>query len=189
MSDSSYDSRKRDSIDYLNRREDLITRQTIQAEQAADVFEAIADGNEARVRSILGVQPADAAVANDNDSNQPPPRALSGDEQFAAHADRLQLELECSTFIPGPITADWIARLGRVALAKPLDGLTILDELRADFSRAQAKYEPRPSIWDMDVTRMMAFSDEMKAIDRELKWLRNHMSSVLSQRIQAALGA
>jgi hypothetical protein len=159
------------------------------AEQSKAVYDAILTKDHSKARWVLGVPPAGSAEtveeADVPERSSTPPTAA---EQFAEHSAKLTAALKYSGTLPAAVTEQWMRKVGEIDLYEPTKGLVVLEDLFARFELTSDRYKPRPNIWNVDAGPIMNFADEMRGIERELKWLRNllkHVELYLRQHPQA----
>jgi hypothetical protein len=153
--------RIRESWDYLNRRQDQWDFAQRRTETPA-----------LPVVSHAG----DPDAASEHHAEPP-----SADEQLAAFSRQLIVIIETARFLPPNVVQDWVEKIRRIDIHRPVQGLAILRTLFESYDTFE-QYAPRPNIFDLAIDRSMRYLDDMRDIKRELNKLEallRHVDGVL----------
>jgi hypothetical protein len=169
-----WDDRRRESNDYLNRRDDQLRFEETQAKRTKAVYDAIHDEDDLRLYLELGITPPDSSDVDLDDLSDydEENRTPTAQEQFAEHSSSLRVALQFSQALPSYLTQEWINKIREIDIYKPSQGLQILDELLEGYEWASERFKPQRDIFNLAITETMRFDEEMREIKHELDWLR-----------------
>jgi hypothetical protein len=166
------DDRRRESNDYLDRRDDQSSFEKTQMESTKRFYKAIRDKNDMGAYLELGIVPPDSYDPDYLSDDHGKKRPRSGEEEFDEHADKLRLALRCSQVLPSQLTQAWWSKVRGIDVYQPAKGLEILDELLRAYELALEEFRPRRDIFNLAITESMRFNQEMGEIKFELDTLR-----------------
>ena len=183
MATDDFDERRRESNDYLNRRQDRLDFEDGLMRQSAAVSKAIRKKDFSRAADELGIDPSFASGTDAEDSGiagvRDRPQTAFG--QFLTHSTRLIIQLESSRFLPNRVAQQWIRRIKQIDIFQPAIGLLEIDALYAEYMHAVEKYKPQRDVFDLAVSQTMEFEREMHRLKLDLDWIK-----VILKHVQVA---
>ncbi len=176
-----WEDRRRSSNDRLNRLDDHADFIKTQTDRSNEVFNGIRDHDEARVRRALDVPPAGSSSAEETDE------PVTLEDLFRRHRASLLAELRYSNFLHPSLTADWIARLRALDIARPLEIMEVTRELREPIVKALDAAEPQRDVFNLRVDEGMRHIEERQRITDELHVLAEIGQRAFGEAVSQAL--
>lgn len=138
------------------------------------LWKARRKGDEPTQRWLLRVPPSDGSGSPD------PGRALGREPalEFPTHRQALVSCLRSARGVePRQCLADWAARVERLDLARPADGLAELSEIAGEYEQARRRYASPFSA----LTRPLWLDDEAARIGGEIREVAELLSEAMRQ--------
>jgi hypothetical protein len=171
---SDSDDRRKESISYLNRRQDQVDSSQLQRDRTEAVYRGLRERDDWKVRSALGLSPADASAA------AAPPRKPTASEKFRQHSTALLFHLEWNEVFPASLLKQWHDHVGALDIERPRASLRLLAALSESYDDACRRFKP-PNI---ELSRSMQFDEQVPRIGREIDWLIRVLEHVLAYEAQ-----
>ena len=175
MAFDSFEDRRRESNNFLDRQYDARETEKKRAEQSAALFEALREKDYGKARRIQGIPPTETINA-DVDGSQ---ADRESPEELVARMHELRQDIQdginrCS-LLPSALRNDWRDRLANLTDA---NCVTELEALRRDVQDA---FERRALYSDhRQVSKSADLESELRLLEMELRSLRDRCSRYLA---------
>lgn len=167
------DEIRRESNDYLDRRQDRLDGEAASAARSASVYRAIIDGNQDRARWLLDVPPAGGDIpstyVDDESAEAEPPTAQA---QLREHVLEFETAVKRSDHIRPYVAQRWIDQVRSIELTDYFGGHTIVDLVEDELGDLRIDTRPPRDIFSMSVTNEMQHMNSFDRIEGELRWMR-----------------
>lgn len=143
------------------------------SEATSALYGALRRGDHDTARWLTGVPPAGSGA--DRPEQTEPPTA---GEQFREHTQALLFNLRwAGRFLPQELLADWIARVERLDIERPLAAeLAAIEAIREEYERACHRYEPPIT----EVSSRIEWDYHVPRIGHEIEWVAALFRHVMS---------